>query len=92
MWTGCVLKSESAKQLVWVGRSATSRLLRALRDPEKNLVAHVVLTAIWEPEKISSARGWRSEYIWFSPKIRARRPSSCRGSMGAEGCGVSSDG
>ncbi len=69
MWTGCVLKSDSANQLVWVGRFATGRLLRALREPDKNLAAHLVLTAIWEPEKVSFSRGWHSEYIWFSPKF-----------------------
>jgi hypothetical protein len=68
-WTGCILKSESANQLVWVGKPATSRLLRALRDPDKNLAAHVVLTAIWEPDKVSSARGSHAEFIWFRPKL-----------------------
>ena len=69
MWTGCVLKSESAKRLAWVGKPATSRLLRALRDPDRDLAAHVVLTAIWEPEKVSSTRGRHSKSIWFSPSV-----------------------
>ena len=92
MWTGCVLKSESANQLVWIGKPATSRLLRALRDPDKNLAAHVVLTAIWEPDKVTSARDSASRIYLVSPQGRARRPPGRRGALEAEDRGVASDG
>jgi hypothetical protein len=64
---GCRLRSESGLTLVWVGKPATDRLLRALRDPERDRAAHVVLTAIWEPEKVSIKGGRRFGHIWYKP-------------------------
>ena len=69
MWTGCVLKSEGAKQLVWVGRAATRPLMRAMRDPGRDRAAHVVLTAIWEPERLLSGFQRPSRFIWFRPSV-----------------------
>ena len=46
-----------------------------------------MLTAIWEPEKVSFSRGWHSEYIWFSPKIREMTFKLPRPAGAAEGHG-----
>jgi hypothetical protein len=68
-WSGCRLRSESAMTLVWVGKPATGRLLQALLEPERDRAAHVVLTAIWEPQDVSIKGDLRSGYIWFKPAI-----------------------
>ena len=69
MWTGCRLRSESAMTLVWVGKPATARLLQALREPGRDRAAHVVLTAIWEPQNVSINGDRRSGFIWYRPAI-----------------------
>jgi hypothetical protein len=42
----------AANRLIQIGKRATSQLVQVLKDQEKGVAAHLVLTAIWEPERI----------------------------------------
>lgn len=42
--------NETATQLENIGKKSSKSLLKALNDSEKTVVAHMILTKIWEPE------------------------------------------
>lgn len=39
------------RELVAIGKPATPFLIEAMSDPSKAVIAHIILTGIWEPEK-----------------------------------------
>jgi hypothetical protein len=48
---------ETAGRLIAIGRPASNELIRALRDPERAVAAHLVLCAIWSVEAKEQCTG-----------------------------------
>lgn len=82
------LQGDEAKRLAQIGKPATDTLLMLLGDKDKGVVAHIILTQIWEPKKAKGAmrfgRGFRfgrGEYIFsyngleWAEVVRERGPS-----------------
>jgi hypothetical protein len=59
-------EGEAATTLIRIGKPVTVELFKVLNDKRKGVAAHVVLTAIWEPDATSTTRFGRIGIILTS--------------------------